>query len=61
MVAPLMSAALKLAPSTRENVSSIAAKPSNQEPREMAMSFTRVIVRFESISLPQVMDLLGAH
>ena len=39
MVAPLMSAALKLAPSTTENVSRIAARPSNHEPREMAMSF----------------------
>ena len=39
MVAPLMSAALKLAPSTKKNVSRIAASPSNHEPREMEMSF----------------------
>ena len=39
MVAPLMSAELRLAPSTTENVKRIAPSPSNHEPMEMEMSF----------------------
>ena len=39
MVAPLMSAELKLAPSTTENVNKIAASPINHEPNEREMSF----------------------
>ena len=39
MVAPLMSAALRLAPSTTENVNRIAASPINHEPTEREMSF----------------------
>ena len=39
MVAPLMSAELKLAPSTTEKVIMIVASASNHEPREMDMSF----------------------
>ena len=39
IVAPLMSAELKLAPSTTEKVIMIVASASNHEPREMDMSF----------------------
>jgi hypothetical protein len=39
IVAPLMSAADSVSPSTRRNVSRIAVNPTSQEPKEMEMSF----------------------